>query len=941
MIKKLLFIWFTVISLTTTAQQNLVRCSTMEDDSMLRASRPMESMADFENWLQAKIALYKNSDEYKSGSRAVVTIPVIFHIIHDGDAVGSGENITAARVTSAITVLNNDFRKLFGTNGYNTHPAGADCEIEFCAAVVDPNGNVLTEPGVDRVNMGQASWTQTDVNATVKPQTQWDPTRYYNVWSVVFGGSSSNLLGYAQFPSSSGLQGLNNNGGSANTDGVVVRYTSVGLSGSSNAPYNLGRTLIHETGHWLGLRHIWGDSNCGNDYCNDTPTAAEANYGCPTKNSCNDGAPDPNDMVQNYMDYSNDACMNIFTNDQKTRMLTVLANSPRRASLLNSNVCSVPLTFSYTGRVVDAATNQGIANAKVLFDGPSDYTPTTDANGYFTITNLQQNNYNVYAGKWGYVTGYLPSQAFTPATPQIVVSLQEGYYDDFLFDFNWTVSTTATSGAWVRGNPVGTTYTANNVTYQSNPGADVTGDNGTQAYITGNAGGQAGADDVDGGTTTLTSPIMNLSNYTDPLVRYYRWFFNNGGSGTPDDSLVVSLVNGTQVIDIDKVGQGANSNQWLSRSYRIKDYISTPGNNIYFRVRTFDSSTGHLVEAGLDLFRIIDSTATSGIPPIANFAASATQVCAGEQIAFSDLSSNNPNQWQWTFQGGTPGTSTQQNPSVTYNTPGTFAVTLKATNLSGNNTLTQTGYITVTPVVAKFSQDLLSVCPGYSVTYTNESECNATSVKWIFQGGDPLTSTDLSPTVLYTTAGYYDVTLIATNSSGSDTLIENLAVLVYSPPTLNTTAIPDTNNTGNGSATVSVSGGTIPYTYKWNTNPQQTTATAMNIPAGIYNVTVTDGNGCNSITSVNVGNVDVIGVSDLKNMGIAIYPNPTKEVYHLQVQTNTTALLYNNLGELVWLHTDVLPGITYNIPAQHFRAGVYHLKLVMPNGTHCVKLVKE
>ncbi|MCS6935389.1 MAG: PKD domain-containing protein [Chitinophagales bacterium] len=928
-----------LLSTPLTAQENFVRCYTMEYDSMLRATQPIGSLDDFESWLQAKIAVYVNSDEYKSGSRAVVTIPVIFHIVHNGDPVGTNENIAATRVASAIDVLNNDFRKKFGTNGYNNHPAGADCEIEFCPAVVDPNGNILAEPGINRVYYAQSSWDVQTINSTLKPQTQWDPNRYLNVWSVVFGGSSSNLLGYAQFPTGSGLPGL---GGSsaANTDGVVVRHTTVGLSGSSNAPYNLGRTLVHEIGHWLGLRHIWGDSQCGNDYCNDTPMAAQPNYGCPNVNSCNDGNPDPKDMVENYMDYSYDACMNIFTNCQKTRMWTVLTNSPRRASLLTSTVCSVPVTFSYTGRVVDAVTNQGIANAQVLFDGPADYTSVTDSNGYFTIPNLQQGNYNVYAGKWGYVTQYVSSQLYSPSSPQIVVPLQPGYYDDFLFDYGWSVSSTATTGAWVRDVPVATSYTSGGTTVPSNPGADVTGDFGSQAYITGNGGGQAGSDDVDGGNTILTSPAMNLSGLANPILFYHRWFFNAGGNSTPDDSLVISLINGNQEVVIEKISAGTNTNQWIGRVYNIKQFIPNPGANVYFRARTFDTSNGHLVEAGIDVFRIVDSSSAAAVPPTPNFTAGATEICAGQQVTFSDLSTNLPMQWQWTFPGGSPGTSNLQNPTVTYNTPGTYSVTLTVSNAAGSNTTTKTAYITVNPVVANFSQDKLSVCPGNTVIYQNESACNATSLYWIFQGGTPATSTDQAPEVLYTTPGYYDVTLIASNNYGSDTLVQQLAILVHAPPSLTTATTPDTNNTGVGTATVYVSGGMIPYSFMWSSTPPQTTPTAVNLPAGVYNVTVTDGNGCESITSANVQNVNIIGIHNMQYAGITLSPNPVKDYFQISVPEPMRVILYNQLGEALWKDAHLLPGYTHTYATADLPSGVYYLHLRGVSHQQIIKLLK-
>src|SRR4051812_31600172 len=245
--KQLFTLLFLLYSVHCCFAQQLIRCQTMEVDSALRASHSLESLNDFENWLQAKIAVYKASPQYGARGRAVLTIPVIVHVIHNGDAVGSGENISQAQVNSQIVVLNEDYRRAAGTLGYNTNVVGADCEIEFCPALVDPNGNILAEPGIDRQNQGQASWDETTINSTLKPATSWDPTRYCNIWTVNFGATST-ILGYAQFPSSSGLQGLNANGGASSTDGVVIRYSAFGRVGNVASPYNKGRTLTHELG---------------------------------------------------------------------------------------------------------------------------------------------------------------------------------------------------------------------------------------------------------------------------------------------------------------------------------------------------------------------------------------------------------------------------------------------------------------------------------------------------------------------------------------------------------------------------------------------------------------------------------------------------------------------------------------------------------------------
>ncbi|MDT0605954.1 zinc metalloprotease [Croceitalea rosinachiae] len=268
----------------------------------------------------------------------IYRIPVIVHVVHNGEEVGNGPNISQAQVQSQIEVLNEDFRRISGTNGFNSD--GVDTEIEFYLATTDPNGNVLAEPGIDRYDGGRIIWPtglSTSVDSQLKPATIWDPNRYFNIWTVNFGGFvGRNLLGYAQFPSNSGLMGLNEDEGSAQTDGIVVGYKYFGSGEKGNFPdlnetYNLGRTATHEVGHWIGLRHIWGDGDCTvDDFCDDTPISDEPNYSCETHVSCG-----TQDMIENYMDYTEDQCMSIFTQDQKDRMIQVLENSPRRNTLYN------------------------------------------------------------------------------------------------------------------------------------------------------------------------------------------------------------------------------------------------------------------------------------------------------------------------------------------------------------------------------------------------------------------------------------------------------------------------------------------------------------------------------------------------------------------------------------------------------------------------------
>ncbi|AYN01266.1 T9SS C-terminal target domain-containing protein [Chryseobacterium sp. 3008163] len=312
------------------------RCSTVDYENFLRESFPGRMTTEqFESWLAP---LVKNAKANKSQSGNIVTIPVVVHVIHSGQAYGVAQNIVDEQVMSQITVMNNDFRRLTGTPGFNSNVVGADTQIQFALAKVDPNGNPTN--GIDRVNLCQASWTRQQVEQFVKPETSWDTTQYMNMWSVNFPSNSS-ILGYAQFPDSN-LAGLDPVGGDYYTDGVVARYGTFGSTDydvdgtfSMITGYDKGRTMTHEVGHFLGLRHIWGDQACGTDYCTDTPTAHMENYVCnPAIASCDN--PAVFEMVENYMDYTNDACMNIFTIDQKARITAVMNNSPRRLELKTS-----------------------------------------------------------------------------------------------------------------------------------------------------------------------------------------------------------------------------------------------------------------------------------------------------------------------------------------------------------------------------------------------------------------------------------------------------------------------------------------------------------------------------------------------------------------------------------------------------------------------------
>ena len=320
------------------------RCAAPEADAWVASRFPQRpSRAAFERWLAQRRAVSSLRSD------TVITLPVIVHILHDGEAPGQGTNLSAAQVASQLTVLNEDFRRLAGTPGHNTHPAGADVRVEFCPVSVDPSGQFLAEPGIHRVNrqtlgLGPPPYARPLVQASILPATIWDPDQYLNLWVIDLAGD---LLGFAQSPDASTLPDLNPANGPAQTDGVVVSSRAFGRGGSAQAPFDQGRTTTHEVGHWLGLWHIWGDGDCSqDDYCSDTPTADAPTYHCPPAGTACGGTT----MVDNYMDYTDDACMRLFTQCQKERMRTVLTHAARRASLAHSTACqgSAPPVAGFT-----------------------------------------------------------------------------------------------------------------------------------------------------------------------------------------------------------------------------------------------------------------------------------------------------------------------------------------------------------------------------------------------------------------------------------------------------------------------------------------------------------------------------------------------------------------------------------------------------------------
>lgn len=263
-----------------------------------------------------------NFDKDNATEGTVYEIPVVVHIIYDTQ----DDNISDKQVHDALRVLNEDFRRL-NADTTNTRAVfagdAADMEIQFKLAKLDPQGECTT--GITRTQ----SALSVNASNNVKGLISWPNNKYMNIWVVnsisLSSATQGTVLGYAYKP---------NPGQSTTFDGLVVRHDRMGVIGTG---VSRGRTLTHEAGHYLGLDHPFKGGCFQGDNCADTPPVLEANFGCDlTANSCSIDSPDRNDQIENYMDYADDQCTNMFTKDQKAIMRNNLSISNRRGYLVTA-----------------------------------------------------------------------------------------------------------------------------------------------------------------------------------------------------------------------------------------------------------------------------------------------------------------------------------------------------------------------------------------------------------------------------------------------------------------------------------------------------------------------------------------------------------------------------------------------------------------------------
>ena len=413
---------------------------------------------------------------------ALHVIPVVFHVMY----ADNSDNISQEQIESAMTILNEDFRRqnsdasnlraIFGN-------VGADMEIEFRLAQKDPNGNCTN--GITRTQAPQS----VDANNNVKSIIGWDNSKYLNIWvvrSIDIGIPGGIVLGYAAFPQVN-LPGTQ--------DGIVIRHDHLGNTGTAAGTRN--RTLTHEAGHYFNLYHTFQGGCGGNDHCADTPPVAVASNGCNIagpQNSCTNDNPDLPDMLENYMDYSDDACMNTFTLNQKSRAKAVLNSNLLRGSLAQaSNLSFTGVSGTVTcSPVADFAINQ-----TVICEGDS--LDLTDLSAYQGTVTYQ----------WQFID-INTAAVHSSSDPEPKMTLPAGDYHVQLQIQNSQGNDTELIQHALRVRPAaGVTMTnffapmesaiPNSLWSQTNNGDNVQWERSTQAYVSGSASYRYANDQLDKG----------------------------------------------------------------------------------------------------------------------------------------------------------------------------------------------------------------------------------------------------------------------------------------------------------------------------------------------------------------------------------------------------------------------------------------------------------
>ena len=870
----------------------------------------------------------------------VYTIPCVVHVIHLGEPVGSGTNISDAQIHSAIDNLNDAYRNL-------SPYTGVDMEIEFKLVCVDPSGNPTS--GITRTDGSGVSDYATngitnDVGSSmnevaVKALSNWGNTDYYQFWIVA--GIDGNMGG-------GGVQGYAYFSQSSSKDGAVILYNSFGYDPTGTLCYNLKSytnrnvTTIHEFGHALGLYHTFeGDgtgstcptnNNCstdGDEVC-DTPPHMRSNSDCDIggTNTCTGGLKDL--YIHNFMDYSSDDCQTEFTSGQKTKARAWLLAS---RSSLTTSVKLTPVAVPVSDFVTECDAGSGCEGSSINFYDISEGnatswswsfpggTPSSSTAQYPTVTYNTAGTYSVSltatnafgAGntetKTGFITIYSsPTAACTPPT-----GTNEGGFDHVISNVTFNTINNSTSSS---SNTTLTDFSCSHTT-QVTEGQSY---NLSIDYSAGNYG------------------------YAEVMEAYIDW--NDDG-----------------VFDAgEMVLSGSTPNNSTNNSNTNVLIPGTAVQNKLLRMRVYgEGGTLSTNEKSCSATMFIPDVEDYGIyvlpaggsPPVADFSGTPTTLCEGATVSYTDLSTNTPTSWSWSFPGGTPSSSTSQNPTVTYNTAGTYNVTLTATNTNGSDPEVKTGYITVNgaPGNAGAITGSTSECENATgVAYSIAAVSGATTYTWSAPAGSTINGQGSNSVTIDfgTTSG--NVVVTPSNSCGNGGS-SNLAVTINvcgSVPVADFSGTPTTLCEGNTVSFTDLSTNT-PTSWSWSFpggTPSSSTSQNPTITyntAGTYNVTLTATNAFGSDPEVKTGYITVnsCGTTKLRTQDCGItmtsylnyitcdwVPNATEYEYEF-VNTglgyNQTYVRGNPNYRFVYVNNvpGIQDGITYDVRVHAKVGGSY------------------
>jgi hypothetical protein len=819
-------------------------------------------------------------------------IPVVVHVIHTGQSVGVGANISTAQIEDAIDVLNDRYRKTPSTHG---DAAGVDTKIQFVLAKRDPDCNTTT--GIVRVDgsgvtnyasegitVGQGSGAD---ELAVKNLSRWPATDYLNIWVITEiedNNGSFGIQGYAYFP-----------GITSAYDGVVIMHTCFGTIGTVNSWNNLNRTLAHEVGHYLDLYHTFeGDNNGGNcpgttngcgsgsgDCCGDTEPHIRAASNCPTgTNGCTSAAWD--DVQHNYMNYSSQTCADMFTQDQSDRMRAALFGP--RASLLTSLGTETPSGLSVTAADCTPSTGNlsnafGIGIINVTFEdidvtsgssvpdsGYRDFTchqiqevfPSTAYNISIKTGAANDEDVRVFidynddgdfedSGEavFSNDTDTLHAGSFTiPSNPTLNVPLRMRVLSD------WAGNTTALNSGGSCYNPTYGQAEDYAILVKGSMSASASGSN---VSCFGSNDGSA--------TATVSSGAAN-----------YNYSWSNGDSTSNSSSssnTITGLTAGTYTVTVtDANALTATASYTITQpssallsSVTVNQMVSCfGGNNGSMSASAsggsgsftyaWNNSTTTVLNAGLlaGTYSVTISDANGCTDSASSTISQPSSGITASVAVDSNVSCNGGSDGGLTASqsGGTsPYTYSWSNSSTTSFIvgigAGTYTVTITDANAcssAGSNSITEPTSLSasisvVTNVSCGSSDGALSVSGtggtvGYNYAWSN--------------GG---TSSSISSL----TSGIYSATVTDANgctTSTSETLTSGASLSL----SIATDSNVSCNGTSSGGLTASISGGTSPYTYAWSNGA--TTPSVTGLAAGTYTITVSENGGCSATSSATI-----------------------------------------------------------------------------------------